>query len=173
MQDESDVMEQAEIGRSEGKTSHSSYAERYYEEVRNKREALNASEFVAVVEGYLREFVCMGQCNLYIAAARDPEIKEAIKVYLQDVCNPNIMEMKKILDDGSYMLPAPLEETTSPDQVREMDTNAINDRMITIAQWFACRGFMTLWHNFAAMSARTDVRDAFIRNFHRATQVTV
>jgi hypothetical protein len=46
----------------------------------------------------------------------------------------------------------------------------INDRMITIAQWFGTRGFMTLWQNFAAMSQRTDVRDAFIRNFHRANR---
>ena len=73
--------QQVEIGRPEGKTSYSEYAERYYEKARDGREALSASEYVAVVEGYLREFVCMGQCNLYIASAKDPELKEAIKVY--------------------------------------------------------------------------------------------
>ncbi|MDT7531205.1 DUF3231 family protein [Sphingopyxis sp. SE2] len=170
MQDEADLMERTEIGRPEGKTSHSGYAERYYEKARADRESLSASEYVAVVQGFLREFVCMGQCNLYIASAKDPQIKEAIKVYLEDVCNPNIAEMKKILEDGGYMLPAPLEEATSPDQVRDIDTNAINDRMITISQWFGTRGFMTLWNNFAAMSQRTDVRDAFIRNYHRANR---
>lgn len=170
MQEEAEVMERTEIGRPEGRTSYTEYAERYYEEARGKRDSLSASEFVAVGQGFLREFVCMGQCNLYIASARDPEIKEAIKVYLEDVCNPNIQEMKKILEDGGYALPAPLEEATSPDKVPDMDTNAINDRMITIAQWFGTRGFMTLWNNFAAMSQRTDVRDAFIRNFHRANR---
>ena len=86
------------------------------------------------------------------------------------MCNPNIYEMKKILEDGGYELPAPLEETTSPDQVPDLETNAINDRMIAIAQWFACRSFMQLWNNFAGMSERTDVRDAFIRNYHRANR---
>jgi predicted nucleotidyltransferase len=164
------MSQQVEIGRPEGRTSYTDYAERYYEDARGKRESLSASEYVAVVQGFLREFVCMGQCNLYIGSARDPEIKEAIKVYLEDVCNPNIHEMKKILEDGGYKLPAPLEEATSPNDVEDLDTNAINDRMITIAQWFGTRGFMTLWQNFAAMSQRTDVRDAFIRNFHRANR---
>lgn len=94
----------------------------------------------------------MGQCNLYIASVKDSQLKEAIKIYLEDVCNPNIHEMKKILEDGGYMLPAPLDEATSPDQVPDMNTNAINDRMIGIAQWFAARSFMT------------------IRNYHRANR---
>lgn len=51
-----------------------------------------------------------------------------------------------------------------PDQ----DTCVANDRMIVNAQWFAARAFMTLWHNYASMSQRTDIRDAFIRNYHRA-----
>ncbi len=45
MQDDADVMDGVEIGRPEGKTSYSGYAERYYEEARGKGEALNASEF--------------------------------------------------------------------------------------------------------------------------------
>lgn len=163
-------MSEAEIGRPEGKTSYSGYPERYYEKARAKRKALSASEYAVVVQGFLREFVCMGQCNLYIAAAKDPQINEAIKIYLEDVCNPNIAEMKKILEDGGYQLPAPLEEATSPDKVADIDTNAINDRMIVIAHWFAARAFMLLWNTGATMSERTDVRDAFIRNYHRANR---
>jgi hypothetical protein len=112
----------------------------------------------------------MGQCNLYIASAKDPQIKEAIKTYLEDVCNPNIMEMKKILDDYGYGLPAPLEKTVSPDKVADTPTNAINDRMIVVAQWFAARAFMLLWNTGATMSEVTDVRDAFLRNYHRANR---
>ncbi|GAA0738360.1 DUF3231 family protein [Sphingobium sp. SA2] len=164
------MAQQVEIGRPEGKTSYSGYAERYYEQARSQRQTLSASEYVAVTEGYLREFVCMGQCNLYLGSAKDAKIKESIKIYLEDVCNPNIQEMKKILDDGGYALPAPMEETKGPDDIREVDMNAINDRAIVIAQWFAIRGFMTLWDNFAIMSQRTDVRDAFIRNYHRANR---
>lgn len=163
-------MADAEIGRPEGKTSYSNYAERYYERARNKRKALSASEYAVVVQGFLREFVCMGQCNLYVAAAKDPQIKEAIKIYLEDVCNPNIGEMKKILEEDGYQLPAPLEEAVSPDKVPDMETNAINDRMIVIAQWFAARAFMLLWNTGATMSERTDVRLGFIRNYHRANR---
>lgn len=32
----------------------------------------------------------MGQCNLYIAAAQDEELKELISLYLSDVCDPNV-----------------------------------------------------------------------------------
>jgi hypothetical protein len=164
------MSDQAEIGRPEGRTSYSDYAERYYAQAGAGRSELSASEYVAVVEGFLREFVCMGQCNLYLAAVKDPQIKEAIKTYLEDVCNPNIYEMKKILEDGGYALPAPLEETMSPDKVPDQATDVANDRMIVIAQWFAARAFMTLWHNYASMSQRTDIRDAFIRNYHRANR---
>ncbi len=161
------VIDQAEIGRSEGRTQYSDYADRCYAKARAGATSLSASEYVAVVEGFLREFVCMGQCNLYIAAAKDPQIKEAIGVYLRDVCYPNLHEMKKILEDDGYMLPAPLEEATTPDQVPVIDTSAVNDRMITIAQWFGCRSFMTLWNNFAAMSQNADVRAAFLRRQRR------
>nr|WP_015061140.1 hypothetical protein [Pseudomonas sp. K-62]BAM13976.1 hypothetical protein [Pseudomonas sp. K-62] len=164
------IIDQSEIGSPEGRTSYSSYADRYYERARDGATSLSASEYVAVVEGFLREFVCMGQCNLYIAAARDTQIKEAITVYLNDVCYPNLHEMKRILEVDGYMLPAPLEEAVTPDEVPSIETNAISDRMITIAQWFGCRSFMTLWNNFAAMSQNTDVRAAFLRNYHRANR---
>jgi hypothetical protein len=101
-------MTDAQTGQIFGRTSYSGYADRYYEQARKKRKELSASEYTVVVEEFLREFVCMGQCNLYVASAKDPQIKEAIKTYLEDVCNPNIMEMKQILDDYGYGLPAPL-----------------------------------------------------------------
>lgn len=164
------AVDQAEIGRPEGRTQYTDYAERYYERTRGERKSLSASEFVAVVEGFLREFVCIEQCNLYTASARDSQIKEAINVYLNEVCCPNLHEMKAILESNGYMLPAPLEEVVTPDQVPDIKMNGINDRMITIAQWFGTRSFMVLWNNFAAMSERTDVCDAFIRNYHRANR---
>lgn len=46
----------------------------------------------------------------------------------------------------------------------------INDRMIVIVQWLAARSFMLLWNTGATMSQRTDVREAFIRNYHRANR---
>ncbi len=162
------AVDHAEIGQPEGRTRYSDYADRYYAKACAGATSLSASEYVAVVEGFLREFVCMGQCNLYIAAAKDPQIKEAIGVYLRDVCYPNLREMKKILEDDGYMLPAPLDEAAMPEEVAGIETNAINDRMITVAQWFGCRSFMTLWNNFAAMSQNADVRAAFLRNYHRA-----
>jgi hypothetical protein len=164
------MSDQVETGRPEGRTSYSDYAEQFYSQAGAERKTLSASEYVAVSEGFLREFVCMGQCNLYIAAVKDEEVKKAIRVYLDDVCNPNIFEMKNILGEGGYPLPAPLEETTSPDKVPHWDTDVINDRMIVIGQWFATRAFMNLWNSYAIMCQRTEVRDAFIRNYHRANR---
>jgi hypothetical protein len=162
--------QQVEVGQPEGRTSYSEYAERFYSQAGAGRKSLSASEYVAVNEGFLREFVCMGQCNLYLAAVKEPKIREAIRIYLDDVCNPNIHEMKNLLEKGGYPPPAPLEETVSPDKVQHWDTDVINDRMIVIGQWFATRAFMNLWNNYATMSQRTDVRDAFIRNYHRANR---
>lgn len=42
--------------------------------------------------------------------------------------------------------------------------------MIVITQWFATLAFMLLWNTGATMSERTDVRDAFIRNYYRANR---
>jgi hypothetical protein len=49
-------MSEVEIGRPEGRTSYSDYAERYYAQAGTGRNSLSASEYVAVVEGFLREF---------------------------------------------------------------------------------------------------------------------
>ncbi len=118
----------------------------------------------------MREYVCMGQCNMYVIAAEDPDLKEAIKTYLGDVCDPNIAELQQILEGGGYELPASLEDVASIDELEDINTKAIDDRMITVAQWFATRAFMELWNSGAIMSQRTDVRDAFLRNYHRANR---
>lgn len=112
----------------------------------------------------------MGQCNMYIAAAKDSEIKQAIKTYLMDVCNQNFMSMKKILQDGGYDVPVSEQNATSPDKVHDVQINAIDDQMIVVGQWFAARSFMQLWDMGAINSQRTDIRDAFIQNFHRANR---
>jgi hypothetical protein len=154
----------------DSRTEQSPYAEQRYEQHRGDREALNISEYAALVKGYLREYVCMGQCNLYIESASDPEIIEAIKVYLSDVCDPNFSEMKTLLEKNGMKLPVDPDNPTPPDQVEHVETNAIDDQMIVIAQWFAAQSFMNLCNQLGAMAERTDVRDAFLRNYHRANR---
>jgi hypothetical protein len=168
MHDLATVIDHAQIDDPIGRTTFSDFPERVYAEAREESGHLSASEYVAVVMGFMREYVCMGQCNLHIAAAQDPDIKEAIGIYLNDVCYPNLHEMKRILEEGGYMLPAPVEEATLPEQVPAIKTNAINDRMISVAHWFDTHGFMVLWNTFAAMTQNTDVRAAFVRAWHRA-----
>ncbi len=167
------AVDHAEIGQPEGRTRYSDYADRYYAKARAGATSLSASEYVAVVEGFLREFVCMGQCNLYIAAAKDPQIKEAIGVYLRDVCYPNLREMKKILEDDGYRLPAPynaVSDAKSLEQLGQLRTDAIDDRMILVGHIFAVEGFMNRWNQGSALSHKADVRDAFVRNWHRANR---
>jgi hypothetical protein len=161
-------MSQIEIGRPEGRTQYTGTPERYYEQQRRDGGPLSASEYVHVLQDYLREWVCMGQCNLYIAAARDDELKDIIGVYLKDVCDPNVMEMQTLLEKGGYELPLPLE--AAPSSTDPIRTDAIDDTTIALSQWFATRAFMELWHTGAMGSERTDVRDAFIRNYHRANR---
>lgn len=168
MADVAAVIDRAEINEPHGETANSDFPKRLYGEARAGNGSLSASEFVSVTMGFLREYVCMGQCNLHIAAAKDLELREAIRIYLDDVCYPNLHEMKKLLEDGGYMVPAPLEEAVLPEQVAPIETKAITDRMISIAHWFDTHGFMVLWNTFAAMSQNTDVRAAFVRAWHRA-----
>lgn len=163
-------MSNIEIGKPEGRTQFSEYAEQYYKKHYEDRQSLSSSEYTVVIEGYIREYVCMGQCNIYIAAAKDQEIKEDIKTYLKDVCSPNFEELKQILEKGGYKLPVSIENVKSPDQLSNITTDAIDDQMIVLGQWFATRAFMQLWNNGAIQSQRTDIRDAFIRNYHRANR---
>ncbi len=154
----------------DSRTEDSPFAEQRYEKRRGDRRALSASEYAVVTQGYLREWVCMGQCYLYIQSAADEKLAEAIKVYLGDVCDPNFSEMKALLEDNGYALPASPDDVASLDDVPQTPTPAIDDNMIVIAQWFATRAFMDLWSDGAKQSQRTDLRDAFLRCYHRANR---
>ncbi len=154
----------------DSRTDQTPYAEERYERHRSDRDGLSTTEYSALVLGYLREYVCMGQCNLYMQSCEDPEIREAIETYLSDVCDPNFSEMRALLEQADMKLPADPDSPTPPGEVTHHHTNAIDDRMIVIAQWFAAQSFMNLWNHLATTSQRTDVRDAFLRNYHRANR---
>jgi hypothetical protein len=162
-----------EIGRPEGKTQYSDYAEQFYEKQRKNRDALSASEFWVVHEGYLREWVCMGQCNLYIQAAQEQDVKQAIEIYRHDVCEPNLTELQTILEQDGYMLPKDYNAKSAAKSVQELGdlpSTVISDEQIVLGMMFSAHGFMNRWNMSAAASKRTDVRDAFVRNWHRANR---
>jgi lipopolysaccharide biosynthesis glycosyltransferase len=115
----------------------------------------------------------MGQCNLYIQAANDPMIKKTIEIYRHDVCEPNLTELKVILENGNYRLPAEYNAITESKSVWELGTiptYAMNDRQILLGFIFSTEGFMNLWNMGANHSYRAEVRDAFLRNYHRANR---
>lgn len=49
---------------------------------------------------------------------------------------------------------------------------SMSDAGIVVQMFFGTKGFMNHW-NMGAMSIRTDVRDAFVRNWHRANRWNV
>jgi hypothetical protein len=162
-----------QVGREYGRTQYSEEAESMYEKKRHTRKTLDASEYYAVTQGFLREYVCMGQCNLYIQVLKNPMIRESMEVYRHDVCEPNLTEMKNILEEGGYELPAPYNAKTDAKSVEELgnlETDAIDDRMILVGHIFSVEAFMNRWNRGATLSHRADVRDAFIRNYHRANR---
>lgn len=162
-----------EIGQPEGQTPFTERAEEFYEQHREKRDELSASEFWVVVEGYLREWVCMPQCNVYIQHASDSELEEAIEIYRHDVCEPNLTEMKELLDEGGYEVPKQYNAESaakSVDELEDIQTDTISDDQIALGMKFSAQGFMNRWNMGAAASKRTDVRDAFVRNWHRANR---
>lgn len=67
-----------------------------------------------MTEGILGICLHGAVCNMYIAAAKDPEVKEAIKTYLEEVCNLNFSSLKRILQDGGYDVPVSEQNVTSP-----------------------------------------------------------
>jgi hypothetical protein len=161
------------IGQEKGRTPYSDVPLQWYESQRNIRQKLNASEYYMVTQGYLREWVCMGQCNLYIQAANDPMIKKTIEIYRHDVCELNLTELKVILENGNYRLPAEYNAITESKSVWELGTiptYAMNDRQILVGFIFSTEGFMNLWNMGATHSYRAEVRDAFLRNYHRANR---
>jgi hypothetical protein len=78
------------VGQEYGRTPYSGEPEKVYDSMRNKRETLDASEYYAVYYGYMREWICMGQCNLYIQVLRNPMIRQSMETYRHDVCEPNV-----------------------------------------------------------------------------------
>jgi hypothetical protein len=161
------------VGQEYGRTPYSGEAEKAYEGMRNKRQTLDASEYYAVTQGYLREWTCMGQCNLYIQVLRNPMLRQSMETYRHDVCEPNLTEMKQILDAGGYQYPAPynaIQDAKSQESLGKLETDAIDDRMILVGHIFSVEAFMHRWNRSAVMSHRAEVRDAFLRNYHRANR---
>jgi hypothetical protein len=170
---EGDQQPQIVIGTEYGRTPYSGMAEKLYEGQRGKRQTLDASEYYAVTQGYLREWVCMGQCNLYIQVLKNPMVRQMMETYRHDVCEPNLTEMRDLLEAGGYTLPAPYNaerDARSVDALGRLETDVIDDRMIVVGHIFAVEAFMNRWHQGAALSHRAEVRDAFLRNYHRANR---
>jgi hypothetical protein len=133
------------VGQEDGRTPYSGESERLYEARRDKRTSLDASEYYAVTQGYLREWVCMGQCNLHIQVLRNPMLRQMMETYRHDVCEPNLTELRDLLAAGDYALPAPYNaehDARSVDSLGPLETDAIDDRMLLIGHIFAVEGFM-------------------------------
>lgn len=161
------------IGTDKGKTPYSGAAEKHYDEFRNDTDVLNAAEYYAVTQGYLREWVCMAQCNTNIQVAKSPEIKKSIETYRHDVCEPNLTELKVLLEKGNYELPKEYNAKTAGKSVEELgdiESGFISDEQLMIGHVFFVQAFMDLWNMGAIHSYRADVRDAFVRNYHRANR---
>lgn len=106
------------------------------------RDTLSASEFWVVIEGYLREWVCMAQYNIYIQHADDPELKEAIEIHRHDVCELNLTEMKEILDEGGHKLSKQYNAESAANSVDEsgaVQNDAITDEHIALRLCFRHR----------------------------------
>jgi hypothetical protein len=164
---------QIEIGKEYGRTQFSEEAIKSYEKTRGNRATLNSSEYYAVTMGFLREHVCMAQCNLYLQILKNPMLQKSMLTYRRDVCEPNLTEMKKILEDGGYELPATYNGVSDARDINELgsiETDAIDDRMLLIGHIFSVEGFMNRWNQGAILSHRAEVRDAFLRNYHRANR---
>ncbi len=161
------------VGQEYGRTPYSGEPEKFYDSMRNKRETLDASEYYAVYHGYMCEWVCMGQCNLYIQVLRNPMIRQSMETYRHDVCEPNVTEMKLILDADGYTLPAPYNAVTdakSMGTLGKLETDAIDDRMLLVGHTYSVEAFMHRWNQGTILSHRAEVRDAFLRNYHRANR---
>lgn len=161
------------IGQEYGRTPYSAEPEKIYEQTRGQRVRLDASEYYMVTQGYLREWVCMAQCNVFIQLLKNPMLRHSMVTYRNDVCSPNLAEMKEILERGGYELPAPYNgerEARSAEELGAIESDAIDDKMLLVGHIFAVEGFMHRWNQGAAMSHRADVRDAFVRNWHRANR---
>ncbi len=123
-----------EVGNEYGLTQFSEEANTTYGSTRGSRSTLDASDYYAVVMGYLREHVCMGRCNLYI---------QVFKTHA-------VTEMRNILQDGGYELPAPyngVADASDIDELGSIETGAIDDRMLMTGHIFSVEGFMNRWNH--------------------------
>lgn len=161
------------IGQEYGRTPYSGEPEKIYEATRGNSRVLHAPEYYALTQGYWREWVCMGQCNLFMQALKNPMIRQSMLTYRQDVCSPNLAEMHEPLRQRGYEPPAPFNgarDAKSLDELPQIDTAAIDDQMILIGHIFTVEGFMNLWNKLGTMTHDADLRDAFLRNYHRANR---
>ncbi len=161
------------IGQEYGRTPYSGEPEKIYEATRGKSQVLHAPEYYAVTQGYWREWVCMGQCNLFMQALKNPMIRQSMLTYRNDVCSPNLAEMQALFTKRGYEPPAPFNgdrDAKSLDELGQIDTDAIDDKMILIGHIFTVEGFMNLWNKLGTMTYDADLRDAFMRNYHRANR---
>lgn len=47
------------------------------------------------------------QCNQFIQFLKEQKLKQSMESYRNDVCAPNLLEMKQLLDAGGYALRNP------------------------------------------------------------------
>ncbi len=115
----------------------------------------------------------MGQCNLYMQVLTNPMIRQSMLTYRNDVSSPNLAEMRDLLQAGGYQLPAPFngeDQAFGLDELPALQTDVIDDRMLLVGHIFSVEAFMNRWNKGATSSHRADVRDAFVRNYHRANR---
>ncbi len=170
---EGDQQPEIVIGQEYGRTPYSGEPETMYAATAAKCNTLNASEYYAVTQGYLREWVCMGQCNLYLQVIKNTMIRQSMETYRHNVCEPNLTEMYMLLQAGGYELPAPYNaqrDARSIESLGQIETDAIDDRMLLVGHMFSVEAFMNRWNEGARHSHRAEVRDAFVRNWHRANR---
>ncbi|MBR22723.1 MAG: hypothetical protein CMF57_09850 [Leifsonia sp.] len=104
----------------------------------------------------------MGQCNIYIATARDQELKDLISLYLKDVCDPNVAEMQALLESSGYTVPLPLD--AAPTNTDPVESEAINDTTIALGQWFATPGVVRNEEGFPAGLTKLDAVEPRLPN---------
>ena len=100
-------------------------------------------------------------------------IRQPMLTYRNDVCSPNVAEMHALFEQRGYEPPAPFNDqrdARSLDELPHLHTDEIDDTMILIGHIFVVEGFMNLWNKLATMTHDADLRDAFIRNYHRANR---
>lgn len=104
---------------------------------------------------------------------KNPMIRQSMLTYRNDVCSPNLAEMRDLLEAGGYQLPASYngeDQASGLEELPALDTGVIDDRMLLVGHIFTVEAFMNRWNKGATSSHRADVRDAFLPNYHRANR---